>query len=63
MSELHLIITDVDDPSALVEFLNGNGAWARDVDSPVLAIERILQESGQNVEVNEFETDGVRNYL
>ncbi len=61
--ETSLVISDVDDPSALVEFLIGNEPETPDDTSPAIRIEQILQESGQTVELNEVIVRGVRHWL
>ena len=61
--ELSLVLSDVDDPSDLFEFLNGAELDTTDGDSPAIRIEKILHESGQIVELNEVIICGVRRWL
>ena len=62
LADLHIIISDVDDPHALAEALAGEG----DDTSPALAIEAVIRELGDEfggAEFNEYAVDGVSNWL
>ncbi len=61
MSDLHIIISDVEDPHALAEALAGAG----DDTSPALLVEAVLRDldDGAGAEFNEYQVDNTRYWL
>lgn len=56
--EIHLIISEVENPDKLVEVL-GDGTDS----SPALEIERVLRRFEPDAELMEVEIDGIRQWL